>query len=93
LDDLDELEWWDILGKHLLEAESYPEIEPLTVTVEPGCAVLFSTWLLHAGCEYRQSDTVPSYRLHSYFIAHDLVGESKTINMHKVAHIATQCLR
>ena len=86
---IDDAEWWDVVGKLLLEEEGFTEIQPVTITIEPGCAVIFSTWLLHAGCEYRDGDDVPSYRLHYYFVERPFEGDSKTINMHEVTYTVT----
>ena len=64
---IDTVSWWDRLGKHVLQKEGYSLEGPVTIEVPPGCAVIFDAWLLHAGCEYRESDPELSCRLHFYF--------------------------
>ena len=89
---IDTVSWWDRLGKHVLQKEGYSLEGTVTIEVPPGCAVIFDAWLLHAGCEYRESDPELSCRLHFYFLDHKMSKKTRTVNMHEVQALSTRMM-
>lgn len=90
--EIDQVGWWDRLGKHLLQEEGYALEGPVTIEVPPGCALIFDAWLLHAGCEYRAGDADLNCRLHFYFLDHKMSKNTRTVNMHEVQAVSTRMM-
>jgi hypothetical protein len=65
------------------EGEGDKRLEIFTVTVEEGSAIIFSTWLLHAGAEFSSGDLECFNRIHFYLIWWPIIGKYQTTNMHR----------
>jgi hypothetical protein len=59
------------------------QLEPFTITVPEGAAVVFSTWLLHCGHEYIDGDIQVFNRLHLYLLPYDMGRQYDTVNLHR----------
>ncbi len=66
-------EWWDFCCWRQLQKEGWGEVcllEPVTLVIPKGHALIFSTWLLHAGAEWEVGDVSGYNRMHFYFTKH-----------------------
>ena len=70
-------EWWDYCCWKQLRKEGWGserQLEPVTLVIPKGHALIFSSWLLHAGAEWQEGD-LPGYnRMHFYFTKEELKG-------------------
>jgi hypothetical protein len=60
-------------------------LEAYTVTVDEGDAIIFSTWLMHCGCEYMKGDIKTFNRIHYYLLPYLMKKDLDyvTVNMHR----------
>jgi hypothetical protein len=64
-------EWWDYCCWRQLQNEGWGRdrrLEPVTLVIPKGHALIFSTWLLHAGAEWQDIDMSGYNRMHFYFV-------------------------
>ena len=70
-------EWWDYCCWRQLRKEGWGStrhLEPVTLVVPKGHALIFSSWLLHAGAEWQQGDMSGYNRMHFYFTKDKIEG-------------------
>ena len=63
-------EWWDYCCWRQLQREGWGTtrcLGPVTLSIPKGHALIFSTWLLHAGAEWQEGDMSGYNRMHFYF--------------------------
>ena len=67
---MDAADWWDYCCWRQLQKEGWGTercLNPVTLVIPKGHALIFSTWLLHAGAEWKAGDTCGYNRMHFYF--------------------------
>jgi hypothetical protein len=72
-------EWWEYCCWRQLKLEGWGDtlnLEPVMVVIPKGHALIFSTWLLHAGAEWLPGDHVGCNRMHFYLTPFDRDGTS-----------------
>ena len=70
-------EWWDYCCWRQLRKEGWGtkhHLEPVTLVIPKGHALIFSSWLLHAGAEWQEGDVSGYNRMHFYFTKEELKG-------------------
>lgn len=87
-DDKDEVEkWFDAACYAQLVREGWGsgdlKLEPYTILVPEGSALIFSTWLLHSGHEFTSEDLQVFNRVHMYLLPYDIGNDYETINLHR----------
>jgi hypothetical protein len=68
-------EWWDYCCWRQLQKEGWGtdrRLEPVTLVIPKGHALIFSSWLLHAGAEWQVGDVTGYNRMHFYFTKHPI---------------------
>ena len=65
-----------------LQGSGDKQLELFTVLVEERNAIVFSTWLFHAGHEFSEGDLELFNRIHYYLVWWPIIGEFKTTNNH-----------
>lgn len=66
-----------------MEGDEEKRLDIFSVTVEEGSAIIFSTWLLHAGAEFSPGDIACFNRIHFYLVWWPVIGKYKTTNIHR----------
>jgi hypothetical protein len=70
-------EWWDYCCWRQLRKEGWGterHLEPVTLVIPKGHALIFSSWLLHAGAEWQEGDMSGYNRMHFYFTKDRIQG-------------------
>ena len=83
-------QWFDSSCYALLRREGWGSkgeeekwLDIFSVTVEEGSAIIFSTWLLHAGSEFSSGDLECFNRIHFYLVWWPIIGKYQTTNVHR----------
>jgi hypothetical protein len=62
---------------------SSKQLKTSTIIVPEGAALVFSTWLMHAGNEYTDEDIQLFNRVHLYMLPYNMTYRYNTTNMHR----------
>lgn len=84
--DMSEGEWWDFTCWKTLCGEGWGHsrtLEAITVVIPKGHAMIFSSFLLHAGAEWTHGDLECFNRLHFYMTPFLLKSVPDVVNMHE----------
>jgi len=77
-------DWWDFCCWRQLQKEGWGStcfLEPRTLVVPRGHALIFSTWLLHAGAEWEQGDFSGYNRIHFYLTPFLIESSMQSVRM------------
>jgi hypothetical protein len=77
--------WWDFICWRQLRSEGWGQgdrvLEAKEVVIPKGCAIIFSTYLIHAGSEWRERDPRMESRFHFYLTPFE--ASYTNVNMHR----------
>ena len=58
-------------------------LKAVTVVIPKGCAMIFSTWVIHCGAEWSNGDFVGYNRVHFYMTPFFVNADATSVNMHR----------
>ena len=76
-------DWWDFCCWRQLQKEGWGKdrlLESVTLVIPKGHALIFSSWLLHAGAEWQEGNMSGYNRMHFYFTK-DLMLQMQSVFM------------
>jgi len=86
---VDQGEWWDFCCWRQLQKEGWGQtrfLEPRTLIVPKGHALIFSTWLIHAGAEWdSEQGDFPGYNRIHFYLTPYLIDRLHSVRMHEQA--------
>ena len=91
--DIDEEEWWDYTCWRQLVQEGWGSrlnLQAKTIVIPKGHAMIFSSFLIHAGAEWRFGDFEGFNRLHFYMTPYKMSEHPDSVNMHSRARAPKQ---
>jgi len=79
-------DWWDFVAWRQLSKEGWGKggkvLKAVTVVIPKGCALVFSTWVMHCGAEWSYGDFVGCNRVHFYMTPFFVNKDASSVNMH-----------
>ena len=79
-------DWWDFVAWRQLSKEGRGKggkvLKAVTVVIPKGCAMVFSTWVMHCGAEWSHGDFVGCNRVHFYMTPFHVNKDAPSVNMH-----------